>query len=80
MRADDEAACVTRASRARPEARVIPAGYILSTVIHHSTEVKSCLTATRFEGHYTPDVRVERGGGLTIKILTYGDPEYRDSF
>lgn len=43
------------------QVRVIPGGYILSTVTHHSTEVKSCLTATRFEGHYTPDVRVERG-------------------
>jgi len=40
-------------------------GYILSTVTHYSTEVKSCLTATRFEGHYTPDVRVEHTGLLS---------------
>lgn len=48
------------------QVRVIPGGYILSIVTHHSTEVKSCLTATRFEGHYTPTCMLS--AELTIKI------------
>lgn len=53
--------------------------YILSTVTLHSTEVKSCLTATRFEGHYMPDVRVKRSArGLHYQNSDI-QPEYLDS-